>query len=237
MRAAAQVTNGPGVALGQFESVDIGPPIDSDESGASLETAPTKRRKIQRPMTAYLHFCEDFRPRCGETGMIEQSKACGLAWRALGAEQRTRFADLAAQDKATHAMAMQKAAQEVSDAAPAPGSDDSTGDSTGATSTHSKPGPRTMLTPGANGRRLYRGTDRARPRTGLKVAHGARGGGGSGKRINTDLSHDGRKSRVSVAMAKEIAAMSRSRGKPLQEKAFSEACDMVSTHRQPIATF
>jgi hypothetical protein len=72
---------------------------------------------------------------------------------------------------------------------------------------------------------------------GLEVAHGARGGGGSGKRINTDLSHDGRKSRVSVAMAKEIAAMSRSRGKPLQEKAFSEACDMVSTHRQPIATF
>ena len=53
----------------------------------------------------------------------------------------------------------------------------------------------------------------------LKVAGGVRGGGGRGKRINTDTAHAGRKSRISAAAGRELVALSESRGRPLQEMA------------------
>ena len=75
------------------------------------------------------------------------------------------------------------------------------------------------LVPGANGRQLYRGKGVARPHTGLKVAGGAWGGGGRGKRINTDAAHAGRWSRISAAAGRELVALSESHGRPLQETA------------------
>lgn len=90
------------------------------------------------------------------------------AWRVVNETDRQRFVDLAAASKAAWAVATKEAEEAAS----------------ASLQSVSPPGPRPKLTPGANGRRLYRGKDAARPRTGLKIAGGARGGGGAGKRMN-----------------------------------------------------
>ena len=103
-----------------------------------------------------------------------------------------------------------------------------------ASSSGTRPGPRPTIQPGANGRASYRGrapspapaflVDRHRPSSGLKASAGAKGGGGTGKRLQVDASKEGRIGRVSKAAAREVAA-TRARGVSLQEKAALEAAE------------
>ena len=58
--------------------------------------------------------------------------------------------------------------------------------------------------------------DKSRPLTGLKIPGGAKGGGGSRKRVQVDASHVGRMGRVSRAVVREAVNV---RGQRLHEKA------------------
>ena len=58
--------------------------------------------------------------------------------------------------------------------------------------------------------------------TGLKIPGGAKGGGGSKKRVQTDASHAGRMGRVSRAAVREAVKI---RGQPLHEKAAMASLD------------
>jgi len=58
--------------------------------------------------------------------------------------------------------------------------------------------------------------------TGLKIPGGAKGGGGSRKRVTVDASHAGRMGRVSRAAIREAT---KTRGQPLHEKAAMASLD------------
>ena len=141
----------------------------------------------------------------------------GELWKAASELQRAPFEEQAKKERQAFS---EREARGASAAAPVSGG--------------TRPGPRPTVQPGANGRASYRGrgpspapeflVDRRRPSTGLKVSAGAKGGGGSGKRLQVDASKEGRIGRVSKAAAREAAA-TRARGVSLQEKAELEAAE------------
>ena len=175
-------------ALDEFRSVDV---VDLVQPHSSPSTTTTT---LKQTKSSYLRFCEKMRPNLDQSlSFAEQGKELGVRWRQLGATGQSEYAQAYEADKAAYDEAL-VAAETTRE----------TGNHASETETEASPsGPRPRLASKARHtyRKLKPVVDPLRPTTGLKPAGGARGGGGTGSRINTDPSHRGRISRISKAAA------------------------------------
>lgn len=176
-------------ALDELQSVDPATTlVNAPSVGLSAVTH-------TRPKSSYLRFCDTMRSQLDKTlSFADAGKELGMRWRALGDNGQLEYKQAYEKDVIAFQAALLNATQPEQQVA--------------TSSAISQSGPRPKLATKA--RHAFRNkvavVDSLRPTVGLKAAAGARGGGGTGSRINTDASHRGRSSRIGAASRISVKA-------------------------------